>query len=187
MKKLLGLLVTVFALLFTLGPNMNTAEAARVAVLPLQLDNLKQDSEDVGKHDYSSLYWDEATDLFKFPSFDLMGDDEVQKVLPAEGLKDYSQATLKDLANKLECDIVFVMKMDELTSKGQSWLREPTEILFMGGEVAYYNRISGKYKRDKIYEKNEVEEALLVRGDWRAEMFSKVTRRYMQRAMALKF
>ena len=186
MKKLLGLLLTVFALMFSFGPDMNTAEAARVAVLPLQMDNLKQDSEDMGKHDYNSLYWDEATDLFKFPSFDLMGDDEVQKALPAEGLKDYSQVTLKSLANKLECDIIFAMQLDEITSTAQSWLREPTEILFMSGKVAYYNRISGKYKLENIYEKNEVEEALLVRGDWRTDLFGKTTRRYMQRAMALK-
>jgi hypothetical protein len=38
----------------------------------------------------------------------------------------------------------------------------------------------------KIYEQDEVEEVLLVRGDWRGEYFTKLAKRYMERALKLK-
>jgi hypothetical protein len=76
----------------------------------LQTDNLVVDTEE-DTNDYSSLYWDVATDLFKFPAFELLGDDEVQKALPKEGLKDYSEATLKSMADKTESDIVIAMRL----------------------------------------------------------------------------
>jgi hypothetical protein len=62
-------------------------------------------------------------------------------------------------------------------------VREKT---IMKGEFASYNRISGKYQHKLIDDENEVEEVLLVRGNWRAELFSKMARRYMSRAMNLK-
>jgi hypothetical protein len=186
MKKILGLILTVFAfVLLTAGPGSNKAEAARVAVLPLQTDNLVVD-ENEDTNDYSSLYWDEATDLFKFPAFELLGDDEVQKALPKEGLKDYSEATLKTMADKTESDIVIAMRLDNITSKNVFSRLERTEKTIMKGEFASYNRISGKYQHKLIDDENEVEEVLLVRGNWRAELFSKMARRYMSRAMKLK-
>ena len=185
MKKLLSLVFAVLAFVFTTGiTNAPAAEAARVAVLPLQQDNLVRDEEDT--RDYSLLYWDVATDLFKFPAFDLLGDDEVQKALPAAGVKDFSEATLKAFADKTEADIVIAMRLDELTSRGLMARREQTMALNMKGDFASYNRISGKYQHKKIYEENEVEEVLLVRGDWRSESFSKITKRYMERALKLK-
>ncbi len=185
MKKLLGLVFAVLAFVLTTGiTTVPTAEAARVAVLPLQQDNLVKDEEDT--HDYNTLYWDVATDLYKFPSFDLLGDDEIQKALPAEGLKDFSEATLKTFADKTEADLVVAMRLDELTSKGLMARREQTDAINMKGDFASYNRISGKYMHKKIYEQDEVEEVLLVRGDWRGEYFTKLAKRYMERALKLK-
>ncbi len=185
MKKIFGLVFALLAFMVTAG--MGTApraEAARVAVLPLQQDNLVRDEED--NRDYSSLYWDVATDLFKFPAFDLLGDDEVAKALPAAGLKDYSEATLKAIADKTESDIVIAMTLSKITSQGLMGRHEATDELVVKGDFASYNRISGKYLHKPINEQNDVEEVLLVRGDWRAELFTKLTKRYMQRSLKLK-
>jgi hypothetical protein len=185
MKKLLGIIFALLAFIATSGITTTpAAEAARVAVLPLQQDNLIKDEEDT--HDYSTYYWDEATDIFKFPAFDLMGDDEVAKALPAEGLKDYSETTLKTIADKLEADIVIAMSLDKLTSSHVFSRREETVREDMRGTFASYNRISGKYLNRKVYVSDEVEEVLLVRGDWRGELFSKIAKRYMQQAIRLK-
>ena len=185
MKKLLGIILALLAFIATSGITTTpSAEAARVAVLPLQQDNLIKDQEDT--HDYSTYYWDEATDIFKFPAFDLMGDDEVAKAIPAAGLKDYSEATLKTIADKLEADIVIAMSLEKLTNSAVFSRREDTVREDMRGSFASYNRISGKYLTRKIYVSDEVEAVLLVRGDWRAELFSKTVRRYMKQAIKLK-
>ena len=185
MKKIFSVLFAMLAFVLVSGISTSPkAEAARVAVIPLQQDNLVRDEED--NKDYSSLYWDVATDLFKFPSFELLGDDEIDKVLPAAGLKDFSEANLKSIADKSESDIVIAMRLDKITSRGLMGRREQTERLLIKGDFASYNRISGKYQHKEIYEENDVEEVLLVRGDWRGEIFSKLAKRYMERAMKLK-
>jgi hypothetical protein len=185
MNKLLSIIFALLAFVVTSGmATTPAAEAARVAVLPLQVDNLVKDEEDT--NDYSTYYWDVATDIFKFPAFDLLGDDEVAKILPAAGLKDFSEATLKDIANKAEADVVVAMRLDKLNSSGVPGIREETTATDFRGAFASYNRISGKYLYKDIYEKENTESVLLVRSNWRANLFSKITSMYMKRAIKLK-
>ena len=90
MKKLLVLIVALFTFVMMNVPFGGTAEAAYVAVVPIDIDVDKVERA----ADFNGYYWDIIIDRFQYPEYELMDDEKVSAVLPEEGLKSFDKATL---------------------------------------------------------------------------------------------
>ena len=123
---------------------------------------------------------------FQYPEYELLDDDKVQAAVPEDGLKTFDKATLKDIAEKVDAEIVVVMRLDKVEEHGLNFRREPTLETFMKGEFASYNRLTGKYFNNKIYDKGEIEEVLTLRTDWQQRTFSSELRRCLNRTVETK-
>ena len=66
MKKLFAVIFAVLAALFINFPFMGTAEAARVAVVPIQInDELVERAAD-----FNGYYWDIMIEKFRYPEYE---------------------------------------------------------------------------------------------------------------------
>ena len=179
MKKLFALIFAVLAVLFMQVPFSGTAEAAWVAVVPIDInvDKVERSS------DFNSYYWDIMIEKFPYPDYELLDDDKVAAVVPEEGLKTYDKATLQNIAEKVDADIVVAMRLDEIKENPLNFRREPTLETFMKGEYAGYNRLTDKYYYKKLYHKGEIEEVLTLRTDWQQRVFASELKRYLNRTL----
>ena len=179
MKKLVAFIFVLLAVFFMNAPFAGTAEAARVAVVPIQTnDKLVERAAD-----FNGYYWDIMIDKFKYPDYELMDDEKVAAVVPDEGLTSYDQATLTTICEKVDAEIVVAMRLDEIKETPLNFRREPTLETFMKGEFASYNRLTGKYYHKKMYIKGEIEEVLTLRTDWQQQTFASELKRYINRTI----
>ncbi len=179
MKKLFTFIFAVLAVLVMNVPFIGTAEAARVAVVPIQIDDQKVSRA----ADFNGYYWDIMIDKFKYPEYELMDDEKVAAVVPDEGLTSYDQATLATICDKVDAEIVVAMRLDEIKETTLIFRSEATVATFMKGEFASYNRITGKYYHKKMYIKGEIEEVLTLRTDWQQQTFASELKRYINRTI----
>ena len=179
MKKLVAFIFVLLAVFFMNAPFAGTAEAARVAVVPIQInDELVERSAD-----FNGYYWDIMIEKFKYPDYELMDDEKVAAVVPDEGLTSFDQATLTTVCDKADAEIVVAMRLDEIKETPLNFRREPTLETFMKGEFASYNRLTGKYYHKKMYIKGEIEEVLTLRTDWQQRTFASELKRYINRTI----
>ena len=179
MKRLFTFIIAALTVLFVQAPFTGTAEAARVAVVPIQVNE-----EQVERAaDFSSYYWDIIIEKYQYPEYELIDDEKVAAVIPEDGLKTFDEATLKDICEKSDAEIAVAMRLDEVKERPLFFRREPYLETFMKGEFASYNRLTGKYYHNKIYEKGEIEEVLTLRTDWQYEVFSSELKRHIYRSM----
>ena len=179
MKKLVAFIFVLLAVFFMNAPFAGTAEAARVAALPIQVD----ESQVERAADFNGYYWDIMIDKFKYPDYELMDDEKVAAVIPDEGLTSFDQATLTTICEKVDAEIVVAMRLDEIKETPLNFRREPTLETFMKGEFASYNRLTGKYYHKKMYIKGEIEEVLTLRTDWQQQTFASELKRYINRTI----
>lgn len=179
MRKALAFIFAALAAVFLAMPLSGTAEAARVAALPIQINEKQVERAE----DFMGYYWDVIISRFEFPDYELMDDEKVEEQLPEEGLASFDQATLAGLADKLGVEIVVAMKLDDVRERRIAFRKEPTLATFMQGEFALYNRLTGKYYNRKIYYKGEIEEVLTLRTDWQQDVFGAELKRCLYRAM----
>ena len=179
MKKIFTFIFAALAVVFMHVPFMSHAEAAWVAVVPIDInvDGVERAT------DFNSYYWDIMIDKFQYPDYELMDDDKVATAVPENGLKSYDKATLLEIADKLDADVVVAMKLDKIEEKPISFRREPTLSTFMQGEYAGYNRQTGKYYYKKMYLRGEIEEVLTLRNDWQQMTFASELKRYINRTL----
>lgn len=182
MKRFFMFVVAILAVVFMQTPFAGTAEAARVAVVPIQVN----DEQVERAADFNGYYWDIMIEKFPYPEYELMDDEKVAAVIPDEGLKSFDQATLKELCEKTDAEIVVAMRLDKVTEKPLNFRREPMLETFMKGEFAGYNRLTGKYYVRKIYEKGEMEEVLTLRTDWQQQTFAAELKRCLYRFLEEK-
>ena len=182
MKKLIALLFTVLTVFFVNNSFLGTAEAARVAVLPLQFsdDSMERAS------DFTSYYWDIMVEKFQYPDYELMDDDKIAAALHDEELKSFDKASLIKVADQTNAEIVVVMRLDKLEQEPDYFRSEAISTFRMNGEYAAYNRLTGKYYNKKFHEKYEVEEALTLKNDWQRMTFAEITKRFVYRTMKVK-
>ena len=151
MKKFFSFIFMLLAVLFINTPFAGMAEAARVAVVPIQTnDKLVERAAD-----FNGYYWDIMIEKFKYPEYELMDDEKVAAVVPDEGLATFDQATLTSICEKVDAEIVVAMRLDEITETPLNFRREPTLETFMKGEFASYNRLTGKYYHKKMYNRSK--------------------------------
>ena len=180
MKKLLYF---ACAVLMAAAVNLSfsvTAEAARVAVLPLQFKDMNM--ERAG--DFTTYFWDVVVNKFQYPEYELLDDEKVAEAVPEEGLQSFDKATLAAVADKTDAEIVVVMRLDNVESKEDYLnMEEPMARLKMEGEFAGYNRLTGTYYHKNIFEKYSVEADLTLRTDYHQQTFVDLTKRYIYRTL----
>ena len=179
MKKILTFIFAVLTVLLLHAPFTGTAEAARVAVVPIQTN----DELVARSADFNGYYWDIMIEKFKYPEYELMDDEKVAAVVPDEGLASYDQATLMNVCEKADAEIVVAMRLDEVKETPLNFRREPSMEIFMKGEFAGYNRLTGKYYHKKLYFKDEMEQVLMLRTDWQQQTFASELKRYINRTL----
>ena len=179
MKKIMNfVLMAVLAVCFVL-PAAGKAEAAKLAVVPLAThveDNTTA----------SMIYMEEIMDTFKFPEFDMIAEDVVDKAVGSRNIADFSKANLERIARESGADIVIAMSLDKLDDKALFPRREPTLKLDMSGEFAFLNKVTGRYYVKKYSDDMEIEEILTVRSDWKSEEFAKTVRSYLKKVTQFK-
>ena len=179
MKKLFTFIFAVLAVLLMNVQLVGTAEASRVAVVPIQVNDEMVERA----ADFNGYYWDIMIEKFKYPEYELMDDEKVAAVVPDEGLTSYDQATLMNVCEKAGAEIVVAMRLDEIKETPLNFRREPTLETFMKGEFAGYNRLTGNYYHKKMYIKGEIEEVLTLRTDWQQQTFASELKRYINRTI----
>ncbi len=182
MKKYFLFMTSVLAVLLFNGLLYGTAEAARVAVVPIQIDETKVQRAS----DFQSYYWDVMIEKFRYPDYELMDDDKVAAVVPEGGLKSYDEATLRDISIKTDAEVVVAMRLDEIKESPLKFRREPTLKCFMKGEFASYNRLTGKYYNKTIHYTGTIEEILTLRTDWQQQAFASELKRSINRTIDTK-
>lgn len=182
MKKIFTFIFAVLTVLFIQAPFAGTAEASRVAVVPIQIN------EELVERaaDFNGYYWDIMIEKFKYPEYELMDDEKVAAVVPDEGLTSYDQATLMNICEKADAEIVVAMRLDEVKETPLNFRREPTLETFMKGEFVGYNRLTGKYFHRKLYDKDEIEQVLTLRTDWQQKTFAAELKRCLYRFLEEK-
>ena len=182
MKKILAFMVALFTFVLMSGPLTGTAEAAYVAVVPIDIDVDKVERSG----DLNGYYWDLVIDKFQYPDYELLDDEKVSAVLPEEGLKSFDKASLAELADKTGAQVVVAMRVSEVKEEPKSFLREPAVLCHMKGELATYNLLTEKYYYKKINYDEQIEEVLTVRNDWLQNAFADYLRRGLNRTIENK-
>ena len=179
MKKFLTFLFAVAAVFLMNISFFTTAEAARVAIVPLQTD----EKEVKRSSDFSSYYWDMMVERFKYPDYELMDDEKVADLIPDKGLDSFDEATLKAVLEKADAEIIVAMRIDKVYDEAKNRLTEPHLLCHMKGEYAAYNRLTGKYYQKKINYNEMIEEVLTIKTDWQQEAFASTLRRCLNRTL----
>ena len=173
---LFSLLIIVFLSMLSFG----AAEAARVAVIPIQIDG----NQVKRAADFESYYWDVIIEKFQYPDYELMDDEKVSALIPEKGLTSFDQATLAGIVDKADADIVIAMRLDIIKERPLNFRLEPMVECIMEGEFGSYNRFTGKYFKNKLNYKREIEEVLTLRNDWQQQVFASELKRYINRTLA---
>ena len=180
MKKkfihLFSLLIIVSLSILSFG----IAEAARVAVIPIQVD----ESRVKRAADFESYYWDVIIEKFQYPDYELMDDEKVAALISEKGLTSFDQATLAGISDKADADIVVAMRLDIIKERPLNFRREAMVECIMEGEFGSYNRFTGKYFKNKLNYRGEIEEVLTLRNDWQQQVFASELKRYINRTLA---
>ena len=179
MKKLFAFMIALVTVFLVNMPFSGTAEAAYVAVVPIDINVDKVERA----ADFNGYYWDMIIERFQYPEYELLDDEKVSAVLPDEGLKSFNQASLMDVAQKVSAEVVIAMRITEVKELPKSFLREPAVVCIMKGELATYNRLTGKYYYKKINYNEQIEEVLTVRMDWQQNAFADFLRRGINRTL----
>ena len=179
MKKIFNLLMLYLLAVCFVLPTAGKAEAAKMAVIPLA--NYVENNTTA-----NMIYMDEVMELFKFPDYDMVADDVVEKAVGAAGMVDFSKANLERIAGETGADVVVAMSLDTLDDKALFPRREPTLKLDLTGEFAFLNKLTGRYYGKKYSNDTEIEEVLTVRSDWKNEQFAKTVRDYLKKVEKVK-
>ena len=179
MKKLFTFTIAVLAVLFMNAPFVGTAEAARVAVVPIQInDQLVERSAD-----FNGYYWDIMIDKFRYPEYDLIDEAKTNTVIPLDGLKVFDQKTLANICNQSDAEIVVVMRLDDVHGKVDRTRRNPRTKCYMEGLFAGYNHLTGKYYLKKIHYYDEIETVLTLKNDWQQNAFASTLKRCLNQML----
>jgi len=173
MKRVLAFVFATLFVLFMQVPLSGAAEAARVAVAPIEINNARV----ARASDFNNYYWDIMIDKFRYPEYDLIDESKMETVISDDGLKSFDQKTLADICNKTDAEIVVAMRLDDVHSKVDRARREPRTKCYMKGLFVGYNRLNGKYYCKKINYYNEMETVLTLKNDWQQQAFASTLKR----------
>ena len=175
MKKFFRFLVVAVMACFFAVPAMGKAEAAKVVVLPLV--NMEQ-----GENRASAVFMKEAVEYFKYPSYELVGDDVLEPILAKENYNTVAkqgpnEAMLRRILTASKADIIIMMRLNELEEDSDNRGKEMLQKLDIEADVMSVNAFTNKVYSQKIDKEDTIEYALVVRSDWKHDEFAKVCRK----------
>lgn len=175
MKKFFRFLVVAALACFFAVPAMSRAEAAKVAVLPLI--NMEQEENNA-----SAIFMKQAVEYFKYPSYELVGDEILEPILKKEnykvaGQKGPNEGMLRRIMNESKADIIIMMRLTELEEDSDNRGKEMLQKLEIEGEVMALNAFTNKLYDRKIDKELTVEYAFVTRTDWKHDEFAKICRK----------
>lgn len=179
MKKIFAFVFAALAVLFMQVPLSGTAEAARVAIAPIEINNDKV----ARASDFNNYYWDIMIDKFRYPEYDLVDEAKTEAAIPFDGLKVFDQKMLETICDKSDAEIVVAMRLDDVHGKVDRSRREPKTKCYMKGLFAGYNRLTGKYYLKKINYYHEIETVLTLKNDWQQEAFASTLKRCLNQML----
>ena len=182
MKRILSVLIAIMSVFFVSTSFPGAAEAARVAVLPIQFSDAVLERA----NDFTSYYWDIMVEKFQYPEYELMDDEKISAVLPNEELKSFDKASLQMVAEKTDADVVVVMRLDRMEEKPDYFGMEAYMEFLLEGEYAGYNRLTDRYYHKKFHEKYRQPDELTYRNDYQQMTFVTLTKSYVYRTMKKK-
>ena len=103
------------------------------------------------------IYMEEIMDTFKFPEFDMIAEDVVDKAVGSRNISDFSKATWNVLPVKAVRISLLPCRLIKLDDKALFPRREPTLKLDMSGEFAFLNKVTGRYYVKKYSDDMEIE------------------------------
>lgn len=187
MHKLLRLLVLTFAIIgFTL-PAFGTAEAAKIAVLPIVTN------EDAENNAVSRRVWNEVCmSQFKFPEFDMVDDTDLTLVLDKVNYntvaKDgVNEALMRKIMAETKADMAIMMVMSELSLEPViPYTKEDLYRLTQKGGIMLVNNISKQVKTDRINDTDDYDYAVTIRGDFVHDQFRNTVIRELKKVTKVK-
>ena len=174
MKKFFRFLAVAVMACFFAVPAMGKAEAAKVVVLPLV--NMEEE-----ENNSNAVFMKQAVEFFKYPSYDLVGDDVMEPILAKEnyavvGKKGPNEAMLRRILKASGADIIVMMRLNELEEDSDNRGKEMLQKLEIQADVMSINAFTNKVYSKKINKTDTIEYALIVRDDWKHDEFAKVCR-----------
>lgn len=174
-------LMAVLAVCFV-APAASKVEAAKLAVVPLIMDEKVEDEKGLKP----ILFSDAVAKTFQYPDFDLVADtDLVRQVALAQQDKLFTQAGLQAVMDATKADIVIAMSVDKFRwDELRMNRREPVTVCDFRGKFAYLNKINGKFKLDNWRDDAEREtESISPREDWIHKEFGRFCRVELKKAL----
>ena len=182
MKRIFLFMMAVLSVFCLTTGFTGKAEAARVAVLPIQINEAQVERGS----DWNSWYWDIAVDRLHYPDFELLDDTTVSQVVPATGLASFDKNTLMAVASQTGADIVVALRIDKVGETFYNFRTESMIGMRVEGQFASYNGVTGKYYQKKIHSYDETEDAYLTKTDWQARWMQQNLNRYINRTIETK-
>ncbi len=179
MKKIFAFVLAVLAVLSLQGTLSGTAEAAWVAVVPIEINDVKV----ARASDFNNYYWDIMVERLRYPEYELIDDAKTEAVLPYDGLKSFDQQTLISICDKTNAELAIAMRLDDVHSKVDRSHREPKTKCYMKGLFVGYNRLTGKYYNKKINYSGEIETVLTLKNDWQYSVFTSTLKRCLNQML----
>ena len=181
MKKIYRyLLMTVLAICLSI-PAFAT-EAASIALLPL-INNVQGDEV------ANQVYYKSAINAINAQNgFMLVENDKLTAAIEAANIagKMPTKATFEKIAKEGNVDIVVAMELDKLENITIYSSEENKLQLVLDGKAVAYNRITGEFYQQRIYDDKTVPEALTTRWDWTHEEWGRNVRAEINRILKVK-
>lgn len=175
-----GILLATTAAIVSLS-SFNSAEAAKVALLPLVNNVVERD-------DLSTIYYDRAVEVTKNANdAELVDSNELDKAINKYvKMGDLpSQENCVAIANESGVDIVIAFKVDALDNKPLDAFSDDTK-MYMKGRLVSLNLQTGKYINKSIDDDQIVPQMTLARYDGCGDMFGNAVTREVKRILGVK-
>lgn len=180
MRIIRCILLTTVAVIVSLH-SLNSAEAAKVALLPLVNNVIERD-------DLSAIYYDRAVEATKNANdAELVDSSELDKAV-SKYIKIGelpSQESCTAIANEGGADIVIGLQVDELDNKPLDAFSDDTK-MFLKGKLVVLNLQTGKYISKRIDDDKVVPQMTLARYDGCGDMFGDTVTREVKRILGVK-
>lgn len=182
MRKLLQYFVFAMMTVCFCIPGFSAAEAATVALLPLN-NNVEGDEL------ANQVFYKQAMAVLNSKKgFVMMENDKLTAVIEKETAANTlpDKEALSAIAKDGDVDIVIAMQLDKLEDTVIPSSEENKLQLDLQGYAVAYNRLTGEFYKHRIYNDRIVPEATTARWDWTHEEWGRSVRLEMDRILSGK-
>ena len=163
--------------------SFNSAEAARIALLPL-INNVAE------RDDLQQIYYDRAIEVTKnVPDAEIVDSIELDKAIEKNLTPNQlpAQAACEAIARDGGVDVVIMMQVDKLDYKNKGFGSHSENVVLQEkGSLVAYDLATGKYTNKKISDTRERQESMLARYDISGEQFADSVTREIKRILGVK-